>query len=138
MILWVDDDITFSLDAFVDELKEEGFTILEAKNPDEMWENLKNQEENIEAIIMDIMMPTGKTIDKSKSRMGSITGLILADELKNKSSKYNKIPIIIFTILSDQDVQDWADTNNVPLLKKQHTYPEELVTALKQALRKRK
>jgi len=130
MILWVDDDSELVLESFFDELRDAGFEILPAKNPDEMWDCLIAGP--IEGIIMDIMLPTGDSVDLSSSKMGILTGLRLLEKIYAEE-QYQNIPSIIFTILNDQEVQDWANDNNIPLLRKQDTLPCELLEAVEKA-----
>ena len=127
-LLWVDDDISASLDAFSDELKEAGYNIIGAKTPEEMWDKLKSN--NINGIILDIMMPTGEKITKEESQMGVKTGFVLAKKLRDEKSEYKNIPLIIFTILNDSDISLWASENNIPFLVKQYTLPHELLEVM--------
>ncbi|MEN8218660.1 MAG: hypothetical protein ABFS56_20275, partial [Pseudomonadota bacterium] len=80
MILWVDDDIDLTLEPFIDELEDEGYRVLRARTPEEMWSSLQDNFQNISGIIMDIMLPTGESIDANKSKMGILTGLVLLEQ----------------------------------------------------------
>lgn len=125
MILWVDDDTTTSLQAFIDELEEEGYHVLMAKDPSEMNEMINQNIDKITGIIMDIMLPIGN-MDSKDANMGFRTGLVLLKELKiNKKTK--DIPMIIFTIADDPKVKSWAKSERVPFLAKQETFPDELL-----------
>ena len=128
MILWIDDDINGALNPFVDELQENGYHVVNARNPDDVWEHFIKS--NIYGIIMDIMLPTGTGISLEESKMGVLTGLLLLKKIKS-NAKLSKIPILIFTILSDQELSTWAKDNNITILKKQDTLPKELVEKIK-------
>jgi CheY-like chemotaxis protein len=57
-ILWVDDDInTLFLKLHLDDLQDDGFTVLRAENPDEV-ESLLQENKDIKMIITDNSMPT--------------------------------------------------------------------------------
>jgi CheY-like chemotaxis protein len=118
-----------TLEPFIDEMEDEGYHVLRARTPEEMWSSLQDNFQNIYGIIMDIMLPTGENIDANKSKMGILTGLVLLDQIRQNDG-YSKIPLLIFTILSDQTVIDWSKKHNVCQLKKQETFPDKLVKAL--------
>ncbi|MFA6449770.1 MAG: hypothetical protein WCX65_09895 [bacterium] len=127
MILWVDDDLSLTLKSFMDELKENGYEIIMVTNPDDISD--KFAQYNITGIIMDIMLPTGQSISNEDSKMGILTGLEILKKLKEDKTT-SQIPIVIFTILSNQDVSTWARVNNIKLLKKEQTVPLDLLAAV--------
>lgn len=127
MILWIDDDQA-SLKAFIDEIKDEGFSLKMAENPDEMMHIIDNEKQNISCIIMDIMLPTG-SLDSRLVKMGLTTGWELCKRLKNNEDTKN-IPIIIFTIVDDSEVIQWARSNNIPFLRKKRVFPQDLLKAV--------
>lgn len=130
MVLWVDDDF---LTSYVDSFSLNNITLLKAATPDELWETLERHNGKIQLIIMDIMMPIGSNIDSVESKRGLQTGLVLLRQLK--SSKFSKIPTLIFTISNDKDIVEWSAKNNVQLLKKQDTVPRDLIDSVKSILR---
>jgi len=135
-ILWIDDDVDFALNAFIDELEDDAnYQVLRAQTPDKAWQML--EEKPITAIIMDVMMPTGEIIDSKTSQQGVYTGLRLLEKIKD-DPKYAKIPALIFTSLSkDKEVKKWGKENNVRILLKLDIYPEELVEAIEELLEKK-
>ena len=130
MILWVDDDTMSALDSFIDDITDGGWDISLAQNPDEMWKILESSEKPINCIIMDIMLPTGESIDPIASKMGITSGLELIKQLKNNEKYYN-IPIIIFTIVDDPELSKYADDCEIPILKKQDVFQEDLIEEIK-------
>jgi len=128
MILWVDDD-SITLRAYIDELEEAGYKVVMAKDPDEMWSKLSLYDSLVNAIIMDILMPTGNQIDSQEAEMGYSTGLILLNQLQD-NELYKNIPVVIVTILTAQKVVEWARVHGVPFLNKHMTSPEELLEKL--------
>lgn len=134
-ILWIDDDIDVALSSFIDELKEADYHVLRAQTPDKAWQLLK--ENSISAIIMDVMLPTGKIIDPITSQRGMYVGLRLLEKIKGEP-KYAKIPALIFTILNkDKEVTNWAQKNGIKVLLKLEIYPEELLKAIEELLGKK-
>lgn len=123
-ILWVDDDIK-RLRVFVDEMQDEGYEIIQAETPEEMEAVLSRERQNIDLIIMDLMLPIGHRISPVKVNNGRLTGLFLIERIKeNKALK--KIPIILFTIISDSSVSNWCKNHNVKILRKADVLPSEL------------
>lgn len=135
MLLWVDDDIDGSLKPFLDELEDSGYKVDRARNPEEMWTQLEKHAGNFDAVIMDIMLPTGDQIKPSDAQMGVTTGLVLL-EMLTAEKRFGHLPVLIFTILSNQSVQDWATRHHVQCLRKQETFPEELVSAVESIVKK--
>lgn len=112
MILWLDDDIDATLSAHIDELEDNGYTVLRANTPEKMWQILNEQYGNVSGIVLDIMLPTGENIDNVEAdriaaKAGVHTGIVLLKQLRD-DIRYRDIPIIIFTILSDQELVDVA------------------------------
>lgn len=133
MILWIDDDNALSLMSYIDELEEGGLEVVHIRVPDQMGDAIEARRNRIQAIIMDILMPTGNLIDIGEARQGYRTGLVLLKRLK-EDSRYATIPVLIFTILSNQEVKEWAARYKVPLLLKQETTPQQLCAAIKDLL----
>lgn len=134
-VLWVDDDIDFALYSFMDELEESDYRVIRAQNPDVAWQQLEDND--IDAIIMDIMMPTGELLKSETSQKGMYTGLKLLEKIKQEP-QYAKIPALIFTILNkDQEVEDWAQREKVEILRKLQIYPEDLVEAIDKLVKRK-
>ncbi len=130
MILWVDDDGK-SLEPFIDELEEADYKIEMAYVPERLLECLEEKLQEINCIIMDIMMPTGELVDMKSSKVGVLTGLELLKILK-ANPEYKSIPVLIFTILKDQEVVTYASKNGMPLLVKQETLPLQLLEKIRE------
>jgi len=131
MILWVDDDIYGSVRPFIEELELSGKRVIKAQNPEEMWDKLKEYYKDIKIIVMDVLLPVGKDIDPDEAQMGLITGLLLLDKILKKSA-YSDIPLIIFTILNDQVVHEWAKQHHVKYVLKQETLPSEFLVLVEE------
>jgi CheY-like chemotaxis protein len=124
MILWLDDDIG-GIRPFKDELEDAGYEVLQTTNPDVFYQKLEELLPKIVGIIMDIMLPTGQSVSQKESGSGIRSGLLIMQKLKSEE-RYLHLPIIVLTIVDDQDVIDWANDNNIEVLYKLETYPLEL------------
>lgn len=131
MILWVDDDTIPSLRAYYDELIDAGYHVEIARDPDEMWDKLAEYLDKVNCIIMDILLPTGNSVDREEADMGYSTGLVLLQHLKN-DEKFKDIPLIILTILNESKIKAWAKKNNIPFCNKQETTSLDLLKKLKE------
>lgn len=133
-ILWVDDDIEFSLDAYLDEfrLANPPVEIVPAKDPVEMWEMLRKHGAGVTGIIMDSMMPTMGIVDVSESEKGTLTGCLLIDKIR-ESTHYKHIPVLVLSILMSTEVIKWSNERGVLLLWKQAAEPEIVYEEAKNA-----
>lgn len=130
-ILWVDDDINSdALMPFVDELEEDGFNILKANGPDEMYKYLKSNHQEINLIIMDIMMPVNESIRTDDAKGGLNTGYIILENLK-ESDIYKNIPVLVVSILNDQEITNWSEQHQLKYLSKLDIQPENLCDTIK-------
>ncbi len=130
MIIWLDDDRS-SLDVVSRYLQYRGYQIRTAATPEEFYELLGSLQ-SPKGIIMDIMLPTGKRVDKHRSKSGVHTGWVILQDL-NQDERYCSIPVVIYTILTDQKVKNWASEHDIPYLKKQNTRPNDLESAMESA-----
>ena len=135
-ILWVDDDIrSFALDAFVDEFEDSGIKILSASSPEEMWDVLSRSGHDVDLIIMDMMLPVGSLVPLNEVKLGQHTGIYLIKQLKEKK-EFIDTPVIFFSIIGDQEVLDWANKEKILFIKKQETFPDELLSRVRGLINK--
>ena len=129
MIVWIDDDVSITLDPFVDEIEDAGVKVHRIFNTQKVFEELNEKANVIDGIILDIMMPIG-SYNGHDAKMGLITGYLLLKDIK-KHDNLRDIPVIIFTIYDEPDVKKYAREMNIPFLKKQKTVPDELLQIVK-------
>lgn len=121
-ILWVDDDIkSVALRAYIDEFSDEGIEIEKINNPDAFQTALDTTD--FDCLIMDMMMPTGENLSLQETKGGLHTGLRLLEIYLRKGTPK---PIVIFTILNDETVREWAIENQVSHRLKQNDTPNTL------------
>jgi len=95
-ILFVDDE-TYRVGTIIALFKEKGFEILHKESKNEAINALKN--ENFDAIILDIMMPTD---DPAVDEMGLLTGINLG--IFVRKSMGIKTPIIFYSARNDESI----------------------------------
>ena len=130
-ILWIDDDIHRSfLRSYVDELNENQFSIIKVNNVDDINDTInKEEKESISIIIVDIAMPPGKKMDLGQARGGLRTGKNILEQLE-KNDRLNNVPMIVFTNIDDDFVKNYCKHKNIPYLKKEDFFADELVKEL--------
>ena len=133
MIIWLDDDNEMSLAAWLEELREH-YEVLWVREPNAFFAALEKNEERIDLIIMDIMLPTGGVVDANHAQEGRHTGAILLERV-GENKKYSDIPVVIFTIRTDQDISDFAEAKKIPIYHKTVTLPGELVERISERIR---
>ena len=117
-ILWVDDDIDrCALTADRDELESRGCKIIKASRPEDLLKVLHEQTLQIDCIIVDISMPTGE-LDMKEADYGMRTGRTLIRKIRESVSIYKDTPIIVYTVIGDDDVRQYCKDNNIPYLNK--------------------
>jgi CheY-like chemotaxis protein len=131
-ILWIDDDInTMALKPFIVEMEEEAkFNVTKAATPEEAFNAIGLHHSIFAAIIVDISMPLGESIDFTEAKAGTQTGLVLLKKIA-VIPECIKIPLIVFTIVNDQEVKQYCDENNIPYLSKRRELPDTFVDKLK-------
>lgn len=106
MILFVDDEPRI-MDSFRDFLKfklEKREKVLEFfSNVDKAVDFYKSSSAELELVILDVMMPGGKSFDFKKSNGGLRTGFAFYQMIR---SDLKDIPIFIFTNSIDEDVKN--------------------------------
>ena len=124
-ILWVDDDINkFALMAARDELESRGCKIIKAPRPENLLKVLREQILQIDCIIIDISMPTGE-LDMEETNFGMRTGFALIRKIRESDSIYKDTPIIVYTVIGDDDVRQYCKDNNILYLNKSSVSSKE-------------
>lgn len=98
MILLVDDEKRY-LENNVEELEALGHEVILKRRVEEALEILEKRIDKVDAVIVDIMIPSGP-FKESDTSNGLRTGIIMAQAIRLISSQ---VPIIFFTNVSDED-----------------------------------
>lgn len=117
-ILWVDDDVNKpALEPDREEIDSRNCIIIEAAKPAEFLKIINEGAYKIDGIIIDISMRIGNSLSIEETRNGTRTGLALVKRLK-ESQNYKDVPIVVYTVIDDDDVISYCEENEIPYLKK--------------------
>lgn len=128
-ILWLDDDLLF-YSSFKNEL-EESYFIDVVKTPEIFWQTLDSHPGDYYCgILLDILLPFGG-MDADKSNGGLRTGLAILEMLKG--TKHQHIPVVIFTIRENNDVDDIGRKYGTRVVRKSEARISEFINTIKEA-----
>lgn len=131
-ILWIDDDINNP------ELRPDRVALCKKEcdiicidNPDtflDYLENNQNTRENVDCIIIDLSMPTGKKLRKEKTKRGMSTGMILLEKVRN--SRFKNTLVIVYTITENIEVKEYCRSAKIPYWNKMDFLSNEFATEI--------
>jgi len=131
MILFVDEEQR-RMNSYVEECEVAGFKVSLFSNIDLAWEFLQENRKNIEAVVLDVMLPTGKRFARPASLEGIRTGLEFYRDLRNI---YTTLPVILFTQSRDPAIDRVAaDDPKTSVHRKQQVTPSDLPQIVRFAL----
>lgn len=119
-ILWVDDDINKpALEPDRDELQERNCNIVPKTRPDDFLKIINEGSERIDGflvdcLLIDTMMPNGKTFSSKETDNTTRTGLVLIKRLF-ESGNYKNIPIIVYSVVDEDEIRKYCTENEIPL-----------------------
>lgn len=109
MILFIDDEER-RMKSYVQELEFSNYNVEFKPDVDSALECLENPKEEIELIILDIMMPTGKKFfNNSQAEKGLRSGICLYQEIRKQKPM---LPIVIFTNVYDKKLLQDIDKDD--------------------------
>ena len=123
-ILWVDDDVNRpALEPDRDELKERNSNIIGVPGPDGFIKIINEGNDQIrvdgflvDCLLMDTMLPNGEELSSKETDNTTKTGLTLIKKLF-ESGKYENIPIIIYSVVDEDEIKDYCSEKGIPLDK---------------------
>jgi DNA-binding NtrC family response regulator len=121
LILLIDDD-KLPMKYYTKALEESGFAVEHFVEPDGALKFMEKNKTDIDMVVLDIMMPSGKTYKEKDTKMGLTTGLFLFKDIKSIAPK---VPVIVLT-----NVRNPETLNEFPkecLFQKMNTPPFKLV-----------
>jgi CheY-like chemotaxis protein len=123
-ILLIDDDLA-PMHYYLRALGEAGYTVEHTRNASEALEFLNTKAHEVHLIILDVMMPGGKTFAGEKTDEGMTTGLLLLKKIK---TKWPMLPVLILTNLNTPELgTDITLMGDVESARKIDTDPFDLV-----------
>jgi predicted nucleotide-binding protein len=132
-ILFVDDDRYLS-NSYTSALRDEGYNVVESDGADAALRMARTRE--FDAVVLDIMLPHGKSFDDFETQGGFKTGLALARELRNLLPEAR---ILALTMSTDPEIQEWFSSDDaVRYANKRDVLPPDLVRLVKNLLEDRK
>jgi len=131
VILFIDDE-PFYVGSYIDELRDSGYEVKIETTVDNGADCFRNNTGQIELVIIDVMMPAGKTFKRVDKSLGLRTGFLLYDWLRDLDKD---IPIVILSNTDHQEVKEkFANETNWWFFRKDECFPFELVEAIKEIL----
>lgn len=129
-ILLVDDEVPL-MAYYVEALRHAGFQVSQADGPTEALEYLSGEE--VDLVVMDIMMPPGRSFSEMETDSGLRTGVFLAEMVRKLNPN---IPIAVLTNVASSDTLRALERNpSVRLvLQKFECAPFELSKRLEKVL----
>ena len=132
MILLVDDEDR-RMDSYVKELELENHDVHFESNIDDALTFFRDNEAQIELLILDVMMPAGSIFSDVGTEYGLMTGIAFYQKI---STDHNPdIPTIIFTNVAEESLtQDITSKSTVFFYKKDSLLPFELEEKVREIL----
>lgn len=101
------------------------YKVYHVEDPDSALKFLMSKGSILDLIILDIMLPPGKSYKKEDTRGGLFTGIFLFRDIKKE---YPKIPIIFLTNVTNPRVLDLLDEDrSLKIFQKIDTPPFKLL-----------
>jgi CheY-like chemotaxis protein len=117
-IIWIDDDINV-LETQAEWLRKRGFELETFSNVDEAWERIRESENEVLYVIIDVMMATGAIFDSADTNGGLNTGARFLEYMDEKKI-LTRCHVMIFTIRDDDRARRVAERLSIPYYRKQH------------------
>jgi len=100
-IFFIDDDVK-RVSSYIDSLKQSGYNVILETNSSQVIPKFRENQKEIELIILDMMMPTEKEL-KEETEYGRRKGLYLLKKIREISQD---VPIIILTVVRDATLSE--------------------------------
>lgn len=131
MILFVDDERRF-MDSYRMELELEGHAVSFQNDVDSALLFLEKSFDAVELLILDIMMPQGRSFQNEDTHGGLRTGVFFYERIREMAPH---LPVIIFTNVSDEQLEKrFKAEANCRFLRKEDYLPYELVETVREIL----
>lgn len=131
MILFVDDEPRH-MSPYVRQLTEAGLQVSFKDTVDEALEYIEGNPSAVSLLVLDIMMPPGRSFDSAQTRYGLDTGIRFYERVRRHSPA---LPVIILTNVTDERVaRRFRAEPNCQFVRKLETEPYQLVEIIKETL----
>jgi CheY-like chemotaxis protein len=120
------------MEVYAKDLEISGFEVLFKSDVDEALTFLKQEPDTISLLILDLMLPPGKSFKDEDTNEGLRTGINFYRRVR---SILPATPVVILTNVSDEKVEDWfQDKVNCWFFQKKDLFPFELTEVIKKIL----
>lgn len=136
MILFIDDEVRYT-GSYLEELELElpDYDVVFHSEADSGLLFFQENADKVELLILDIMMPPGKSFEGLDTMLGLRTGLRLYERVRETRPE---LPVIISTNVADPEVRDYfSKERKCSFLSKSRYDSAEFVEEVKKALRLR-
>ncbi len=133
MILFVDDEPKY-VAAYTQAFELSQFEVKMVPAVDEAWQILESQKEDVDAIILDVMMPHGRLFDMRETQDGLRTGLLFVEKLRQFDER---IPVVLLTNANKNDFGEIPHRNCL-IYEKKDIDPWSLVDKMSEIKRRAK
>ncbi len=137
-ILIIDDDLNtnFYLKQFLVEIKE--WEVILESSPKEGLKLIQSAGNQLDAIILDVMMPPDDSINIEASNQGRRTGLLLLEKITELTQ--SKIPVILLTARQalEEELDELGLNKQVAAYLRKPTSTTEIVNRIEQIVNSRK
>ena len=131
MILFVDDEPRY-VHLFLEELKYTGLQYAYMRKVDDALDYIEENPGAVQLLVLDIMMPPGRSFDSAQTRYGLDTGIRFFERVRRGSPD---LPVIILTNVTDEKVaRRFRAEPNCQFVRKLETEPFQLVDLIKETL----
>jgi len=130
MILFIDDEPEY-ISPFSDAFAFSGFDVKIVNNVDSGWEFIMKNKHDVDAVILDIMMPPGRLLAETETKEGLRTGLRFIELMKTlderiaivcltnaDSKKFGRIDHANCSIYEKKDINPWQLVDKMSDIKR--------------------
>ncbi len=133
MVLFIDDEPRF-ISPFIDAFHFSGFSVQVLTDVDSAWDIIKARTDEIDAIILDIMMPPGRLLEGYETKEGLRTGLLFLELMKDLDER---IPVVCLTNADTRLFPKIAHRNHF-IFEKKDIDPWQMVEKMSDIKRRKK
>jgi len=133
MIVFIDDEPQY-ISPFTDAFRLSGFDVEVIDNVDTAWDQIEKKKDDVDAVILDIMMPPGRLFRGNDTKEGLRTGLRFVELMKNLDER---IPIICLTNADPRRFGNIDHANHF-IYEKKDIDPWQLVDKMSEVKRRKK
>ncbi len=133
MIILIDDEPEYVL-PFTNALRFTGFEVLVISNVDSAWATITEKQQDVDAVILDIMMPPGRLLEGQDTKEGLRTGLRFLEMMKDLDER---IPVICLTNTDTRSLPAIIHANHL-VFEKKDINPWQLVDKMSDVKRRKK